>query len=239
MHPEYTIYLNSYKERLDAFSREYKKDGVRCLPRILAENEWGGKDKLALGMSRNECWLKEVDGVEYVEWRTMSQGKEGGTVRTFGVQGQRKVTSKEFDEIVDMVDQSRFDWKLCKASAKALKNEGEVEGDLKERLSKAACGLEKGAKTAEKMYTTLRGLKEQEKLSEAGISAMKTLGENIKARLHRVHHYCICCNTHRCNFNYFMITADHHSPPTPPHSLFLISFATQIDGRFIVDLGSK
>ena len=132
-------------------------------------------------------------------------------MRMFGGQGQRKVATNQFDELVDMLDQFRFDWKLCKATAKALKDEGEAVGDLKERLSKAACGLEKGAKTAEKMYTTLRGLKEGCKLSEAGISAMKTLGENIKARLHRVHHYCICCNTHRCNFNYFMITADHQT----------------------------
>ena len=90
MHPEYTIYLNSYKEKLDAFSREYKKDGVRCLPRILAENEWGGKEKVALGISRNECWLKEVDGVEFIEWRVLAQGREGGTMRMFGVQGQKR-----------------------------------------------------------------------------------------------------------------------------------------------------
>ena len=84
---------NSYKEKLDAFSTEYKRDGVRCLPRTLAENDWGGKDKLAVAISKGECWLKDLEGVEYVEWRTMSQDREGGTVRTFGVQGQRKVAN--------------------------------------------------------------------------------------------------------------------------------------------------
>ena len=179
-----------------AFQKDYKKDAVRCLPRTLAENEWGGKEKITIGISRGECWLKEIDGVDYVEWRHMSAGREGGCVRDFSGKGQRKATQLEYDALIAMMDQAKFDWKLCKSTAKALEDKGEVIGELHDRITKAVAGLDKGHRAAEKSFSTLRGLKDQGQLSPAGVDAMKTLGENIKACLHRGHNVIKHATTH-------------------------------------------
>ena len=49
---------------------------------------------------------------------------------------------------------------------------------------------------SEKVFDCLKMLNESGTLSSEGTNAMQTLGDNIKARLHRAHRYSMCYNTH-------------------------------------------
>ena len=131
---------------------------------------------------RGECWLNDVDGIESVERRTLASGMEGGSLKEFGAQRRRR--------------RGGWSWTLCEQTAKALKNEGRAVGELHDRLSKAVTGMEKGGRAAEKSFAVLQAIEKQGKLSPASLEAMKTLGDNIKARLHRAHRYSICYDTH-------------------------------------------
>ena len=77
-----------------------------------------------------------------------------------------------------------------------MQQDGDAVDELHERLSKAVVGMEKGFRASEKSFNALKELRKENKLSAAGIEAMKTLCESIKARLHRTHRYTICYKTH-------------------------------------------
>ena len=53
--------------------------------------------------------------------------------------------------------------KSCEQTAKALKNEGKAVGVLHDRLSKAVTGMERGFRAAEKSFSVLRAIEEQDK----------------------------------------------------------------------------
>ena len=211
MHTTYTICFKSYKDKIDGFH-----NGFFCVPRALAIKAWGGKDKLVRCIENDKCWLKELGGIEYVEWKVEVDEQVVINRKMVFVRplGQKE---HQFESVVAaMFDDAKLDWNSV--GCNDIEENGMLAGELNRRLSKAVEAMEKALGWSRYRFKRLRSMSDAGKLSSEGTEAMRTLGENIKARLCRAHPYIMCCNTHRCNFNLFMITSDHHSPK-PRHTL--------------------
>ena len=98
-----------------------------------------------------------------------------------------------------MFDEAKLDWKnvgKSNVTARALAQKGYAAGELKRRLDKAVEAMEKACRWSRNAFNRLRAMNDAGKLSLEGTEAMRTLFDNIKARLHHAHRYIICYTTH-------------------------------------------
>ena len=67
---------------------------------------------------------------------------------------------------------------------------------VRKKIGKPVDAIIKAICVSEKMLDCLKELNESGTLSSEGTIAMQSLGDNIKARLHRAHRYSMCYNIH-------------------------------------------
>ena len=67
---------------------------------------------------------------------------------------------------------------------------------LREKIGNPVDAIIKLICVSQKTFDCLKMLNESGTLSSEGTTAMQTLGDNIKARLHHAHRYSMCYNTH-------------------------------------------
>lgn len=176
-------------EKLTAFETHVKKDGMKCLPRTLAEKAWGSREILIEAMGKGECWPVEVDGVQFIEWRQFENSKSVGHDNKAVLSGGKKVSADEYDMLKDMMFQHCYHFTLTKPEIKQMVKDGEIPDSISERVSKAIVAMEKGFRAAEKSFRTLKDCRDEGGLSQSGCDAMRTLAENIKACAPFVHRY--------------------------------------------------
>ena len=191
MHTKYTICFKSYKDGIDGLH-----DDVVRVPRAVAEHSWGGRNHVAHSIENGKCCLRELGGIEFVEWADPAEDK--GRKKLLEMKLNKKRLNvrwrvgKDGKVIAAMFDEAMLDWNIVECSE--IGENGIVVGELNRRLSKAVEAMEKACKLSEKRFLMLRGMKDLRKLSSEGTEAMQTLFDNIKARLNRAHRYIICCN---------------------------------------------
>ena len=70
MHTKYTICFKSYKDGIDGLH-----DEVFRVPRTIAEKSWGAKNHVARSIKSGKCCLRELGGMEFVEWKADAENK--------------------------------------------------------------------------------------------------------------------------------------------------------------------
>ena len=207
------------------------------MPGTLAKKAWGGEENLVRCIKNGSCCLKDLGGTEFVEWKDVAEKKLYNDTRKKVCEQVCKQVRKrphqdeKYEQVItSMFDEAKLDWTSVGCSE--LEENGILVGELNRRLSKAVEAMERACRWSETSFNRLMAMSNAGKLSSEGTEGMRTLSGNIKARLHRAHPYIMCCNTHRCNFNLFMITSDPN-PPQPRHTLgsqFLLLHRLMFDG---------
>ena len=160
------------------------------MPRARAEIAWGGKETLARCIKNGECWVEELNGTEFVSWRI-----QNGNNKKYKHGACKKKPSTLERVVAATLDEAKLLWKYSASSPitrNALKEHGIVFGRLRTTMSKVVAAMEKALCFSEKKCICMRTIKEAGKLSLEGTDLLRTLYNDIKARLHHACCYRIC-----------------------------------------------